>query len=391
MRKKKMKQASCDCNSENTAPRTGGARLAEIAVTMVVLIALYQLAKQFELFSFATTTESVVGLGTVFLIGLTASTSSCLAMVGGLLISVTAAWDKANPEATRWEKFQPQLHFNLGRIVGYFLLGGLTGLLGRSLILSVKATGYSKIVLSLVMIWLGLSILGLLPKRYCRLPLPSGITKKFRSMSESDSVFAPLVLGSLTYFVPCGFTQSMQLLALSSGSFLSGAIIMTVFALGTLPSLLGIGALSSFTEGRFGKLFLTVAGSISVLLGLSNFQSGLWLSDLRILPHFAAVASATEDPNVTIDKNGQQVISVGVTNAGYSQTSFTIEPDKTTWIYADVPAPLSGCLTSMTIPAYGMSQPLNKGTNWIGPIKPTRDFAFMCSMGMFRADVHVRT
>ena len=166
---------------------------------------------------------------------------------------------------------------------------------------------------------------------------------------------------------------------------------MFVFALGTLPSLLGIGALSSIAEGKTGKLFLTVAGSVSVLLGISNFQNGLSLSDIRLLPEFTVTTSATKDPNVSIDKNGQQVITVGVTNAGYSTSAFTIDAGKTTWIYADVPEPLSGCLTSMTVPAYGMSQELRKGANWIGPIKATRDFAFMCSMGMFRADVHVRS
>lgn len=389
MRKKKAAIA-CDACESARPGTTQAERLAEIGVTMVVLLAAYQLGKQFELFSFATSTENVVGLGSVFLIGLTASTSSCLAMVGGLLLSVTATWDKAHPHATRWQKFAPQLHFNAGRIIGYLFFGGLTGLLGRSLILSVKATGLTKIVLSLVMIYLGLSILGLIPKRYCRLPLPSGITKKFRTLSESDSVIAPFTLGSLTYFVPCGFTQSMQLLALGSGSFGHGALIMVVFALGTLPSLLGIGALSSFSGGRLGKVFLTVAGSVSVLLGFSNLQSGLSLSDINV-PHFVTTASATNDPNVTIDVNGQQVISVEVRAAGYSANSFTIQAGKPTWIYATDPQPLSGCISSMTIPTYNISQPIKLGQNWIGPITPTRDFAFMCSMGMFRADVHVQS
>ncbi len=391
MQKKGKSSKTCAACVDVQSGGTGAERMAEIGVTMVVLLAIYQLAKHYELFSFATSTEDVVGLGTIFLIGLTASASSCLAMVGGLLLSLTATWDKAHPNATRWEKFEPQLHFNLGRIVGYIFFGGLTGLLGRSLILSVKSTGFMKIGLSLVMIALGLSILGLLPKRYCRIPLPSALAKKLRSMSESDAVVAPLLLGSLTYFVPCGFTQSMQLLALGSGSFVQGSLIMFVFALGTLPSLLGIGAVSSLTKGSLGKLFLTVAGSISILLGFSNLQSGLWLSDIKILPNFAASAIASTDPNVSFDANGQQVISVGVTDGGYSATSFNIEAGKATWIYATVPEPLSGCLTSLVVPAYEKSQPLSKGANWIGPITPTKDFAFMCSMGMFRADVHVRS
>ncbi len=391
MQKKKDTGMACGSCASVKPGGLRAERMAEIGVTMIVLLAVYQLGKQLDIFTFATSTEDVVGLGTVFLIGLTASTSSCLAMVGGLLISVTAAWDKAHPQATRWQKFEPQLHFNIGRIIGYFFFGGLTGLIGRSLILSVKTTGFMKIGLSLVMIWLGLSILGLLPKRYCRVPMPSVITKKLRTMSESDSVIAPFLLGSLTYFVPCGFTQSMQLLALGSGGFGQGALIMLVFALGTLPSLLGIGALSALAEGRLGKLFLTIAGSVSILLGISNIQNGLSLADIKLLPSFTATASATNDPNVTIDANGQQIISLDIRSGGYSADSFSIEAGKPTWIFANAPDPLSGCISSMTIPSYNISQEIKVGKNWIGPITPTKDFAFMCSMGMFRAEVRVHS
>ena len=388
----KKKSGTVSCASCEATRAVSAERIAQTGVTMIVLLAVYQIAKQFEFLSFSTTTTGdVVGLGTIFVIGLTASVSSCLAMVGGLLLSVTAAWDEAHPEASHMQRLLPQIHFNVGRILGYLVLGGVTGWIGKSLLLSVKATGYVKIGLSFVMIWLGLSILGFIPRRYCRLPLPRSVSGLFTRLTSSDAVAAPFLLGALTYFVPCGFTQSMQVMALGSGSFQSGALIMGIFALGTLPSLLGIGALSSFAEGKIGKLFFTAAGSASLLLGLGGVQSGLSLADINVLPAFSTVANAETDPNVSMDKNGQQVITVNVTNAGYSATSFTVNPDTPTWIYANVPQPLSGCLTSMVVPAYEMSRDLQKGANWIGPIKPTRDFAFMCSMGMFRADVHVRS
>lgn len=378
--------AACDC-----APSTG-ARLAEIGVMLVVLIAVYQIGKHLELFSFATNTEEVVSLTTVFLIGLTASATSCLAMVGGLLLSISAKWAESHPDATGWSKFRPQVGFNIGRIIGYFVFGGLVGLLGQGILLSVQTSGIVKVLLSVVMIILGLNILGLIPKRFCRMPLPSGLQKRIRGLSKSDSTLAPLTLGALTFFIPCGFTQSMQVLALGSGSFLSGAMIMSIFSLGTLPSLLGIGAVSSFVQGKSGRVFLTFAGCLSLLLGFTGVRSGLLLTGIDLsLPEFTTQASITIDPNVIIDRNGQQVISVTVSDGGYSTESFTIEADTPTWIYATAPNHLSGCLSNMTIPAFSVSQPLKKGENWIGPIRPTRDFAFMCSMGMFKADVHVRS
>lgn len=360
---------------------------------LIVLIAVYQLTKSFSLFSFATDTESVIGLGTVFLIGLTASMSSCLALVGGLLLSVSSAWAVQHPGATTWQKFRPQLHFNIGRLLGYFVFGGLTGVLGRALLLSIQGTGMLKLALSVVMIVLGLKILGMIPKRFCRIPLPKKMIKSLRGLSTSDGMFAPLSLGALTYFVPCGFTQSMQLLALGSGSFAGGSAIMVVFALGTLPSLLGIGAVGSFAHGRWGRVFGTFAGCVSLLLGLSNFQSGLLLAGVNLpLPNFTVRAIMQEaDPNVSIDKNGQQIISVSVFSDGYNADAFTIDAGKPTWIYATAQERITGCIGSLTIPDFNISAVINKGENWIGPITPTKDFAFMCSMGMFKADVRVKS
>jgi plastocyanin domain-containing protein len=104
----------------------------------------------------------------------------------------------------------------------------------------------------------------------------------------------------------------------------------------------------------------------------------------------STVATSTIDPNVSFDKNGQQIISLEVHDSGYSASSFTVEAGKPTWLYANVPSQLSGCISSMAIPSFNILQPLNVGTNWIGPITPKKDFAFMCSMGMFKANVHVQ-
>lgn len=375
----------------NAHIKSTGEKIAEVSILLVVLTATYQAGKFFNIFSFNTTIGGAVGLGTIFLIGVTASVSSCLAMVGGLVLSVTASWDKAHPKASRWEKLEPQLYFNIGRIVAYCFLGGLTGYLGQQLILSLQATGIVKIVLSVIMIWLGLNILEILPKKYCSIPLPRFVIRYFKKSSQSEHIVAPFILGGSTYFIPCGFTQSMQLLALTSGSFMTGATIMTIFALGTLPAILGIGVLNSLAEGRAGKMFIALAGAASLLLGIGNLRAGLSLTgvDIPLMSYFSE-PRRTADPHVTFDNNGQQIISVSISENGYNVDNFTIDAEKTTWIYATADA-LNGCLTTLAIPAFNISAPLAIGENWIGPIKPTKDFAFMCSAGIYRANVHVRS
>lgn len=378
--------ASCSTNESYSS------NLLKAGGMLVLITAVYKLASSLDLISFAQNTEHAAGMGAIFVIGLTASASSCLALVGGLLLSVSAKWVESHPKASHWEKFVPLLNFNLGRVAGYFVFGGLTGLLGHVLLPSVRATGVLQMLIALVMIVLGLNILHIVPKKYCRVPLPQALMKRIRKLGESDNVFAASALGAVTYFVPCGFTQSMQLLALGSGSFIGGAVIMLVFALGTLPSLLGISAVGSFTEGKIGKFFLVFAGTMSIFLGVMNVRTGFALTGVSmhsLIP--CCSASETADPNVTIDKNGQQIISVTVQNEGYNEPTFTVQGGMPTWIYATAPSQLSGCLSQMAIPAFNVLQPVNQGPNWIGPVTPTKDFEFMCSMGMFRAQVRVRS
>ena len=57
-----------------------------------------------------------VSYGTAFLIGLIASVSTCMAVVGGLLLSVSANYAKEG------NKIKPQMFFHIGRIISFFIL-----------------------------------------------------------------------------------------------------------------------------------------------------------------------------------------------------------------------------------------------------------------------------
>lgn len=383
--------SSCCSTSEGQTMVSSG-HWAEAGIMLVMIAAVFQILKTLNIVTFSQAIEGSLGLGAIVLIGLAASVSSCLAMVGGLLLSVSASWTQAHPTASRWHRLQPLVTFNVGRLLGYFLLGGVTGLLGKSVLLSLHATGMLKIALAFVMVFLGLKLLGLIPAKYCRIPLPRSMTQALRKMSTTENSLGAGFLGALTYFIPCGFTQSMQILALASGGFMTGAMIMLAFAVGTLPALLGISVLSSSVKGSVARMFFSFAGALSLFLGFTNIQSGLLLTGVDVFAFLpSTVTSSTTDPNVSFDKNGQQIISIEVHDSGYSASSFTVEAGKPTWLYANVPSKLSGCISSMAIPNFNILQPLNVGTNWIGPITPKKDFAFMCSMGMFRANVHVQS
>lgn len=340
--------------------------------------------------------QNILGFGAIFVVGLVSAISSCLALVGGLLLSVAAAWRETHGSSTVWQRFKPLALFNIGRLVGYFVLGGIVGAVGGALSLATQWTGLLTTIIAIVMVLLGLSLIHVVPKGFCRIPLPKAILERIRSLSQSGNPLLALLLGALTFFVPCGFTQSMQLLALGSGSFLRGGTIMLVFALGTLPSLVGISLLSSAVEGKLAQWFLRFSGVLVIVLGVLGMRSGLLLMGYDIdsyLPTalFAEPNEVSDDPSVTIDNQGRQIISLTVTDQGYAPNSFTIAPGRETWVYAVAPQGVSGCATFLQAPTFNIRTPIQQGANWLGPIQdPEHDFVLTCSMGTLRANVHVK-
>ena len=134
---------------------------------------------------------------------------------------------------------RPHVLFNVGRVVGFAVFGALIGLLGSALQLSTTANGVLTVIIALFMIVLGLQLMGLIPAGLVQ--PPKRLSHWVHDLAERGHAWVPAVLGAATFFLPCGFTQSMQLFAMSTGSPVQGALTMTVFALGTLPALLGIG------------------------------------------------------------------------------------------------------------------------------------------------------
>lgn len=208
-----------------------------------------------------------VTLVTSFIIGLIASVSSCLAVVGGLVLSLSATVSQDKISDVR-----PMMLFHGGRLISFAVLGGALGAIGSAIGMSFTITAILGIIASIVMIVLGLNLVGIFEKNM--IVLPSGVFNFFRKVEHKT--IAPFLVGVGTFFLPCGFTQSMQVAALSSGSFLSGLLVMLSFALGTLPmlALLSFGS-ASFAQSRHAPLFFNSAGIVVIGLGVFALLAGL--------------------------------------------------------------------------------------------------------------------
>lgn len=344
---------------------------------------LYVLLSKLGVFSFSPELGSATSLGAIFVIGLVAAFSSCTAVVGGLVAAVSARRAQENTTASIERRMRPHLLFNLGRILGFAVLGALIGLLGSAFQFSSTMNGALMVAVSLFMIGLGLQLMGITPLAAIR--PPKRLAHWVHDLSESEKPWVPLVLGAATFFLPCGFTQSIQLLAMSTGSPLQAGLMMTVFALGTLPALLGIGYATSTAKGKSVAQLTYFVGAFVIALGIANVVNGATLLGFT---GFTS-PSVEESSNATVT-DGVQVVEMAVKSSGvYSPSTLRVQKgvpvrwvvNRDDWV---------GCANSLVLPAFGINERLSPGENII-EFTPSRagTFAFSCAMGMVRGTMIV--
>ncbi len=212
-----------------------------------------------------------VTYGTSFFIGIIASLSTCMAVVGGLVLSMSATFAKEG------DRIKPQLMFHGGRIFAFFILGGVIGAIGSAFTLNTSATFILSLIIGIVMLILGINLLDTFHwAKKLQPSMPKFIAKHAHGVSKFNHTLTPLLVGVATFFLPCGFTQSMQLYTLTTGSFLEGGLTMLAFALGTLP-VLALISFSSFSIKNSSKsgIFFKSAGLVVIMFALFNLINSL--------------------------------------------------------------------------------------------------------------------
>lgn len=112
------------------------------------------------------------------MVGLTAGVSSCMALVGGLVLGISAKWNQSHANGSRWSRFEPHAYFNLGRVFGFALLGGLLGLFGSVIHVSNLFLGSMTFLAGMTMIFLGLGLTKISPRlSNVSITLPKFLTK----------------------------------------------------------------------------------------------------------------------------------------------------------------------------------------------------------------------
>lgn len=370
-------------DASDAQQRTTKRDIVELGAIFLIVVAAYVILRQFKLVPDIGVEDSM-GYGFIFVIGLVAAMSTCMAVTGGLLVAIAAKYAKEHPYLTGWQRFKPNLYFNVGRVAGYTVFGGMVGALGSVLTLSTKLTGIVSVGASMVMILLGFQLLHLFPKlRRFQPKMPKFLAHRIHEAASGDRKATPVLFGASTFFLPCGFTQALQLYVLSKGDWKSGALTMLIFSLGTLPALMSLSAISSFLKGAKQRYFLKTAGVVVVLLGLANIRNGF------ILAGFAAgggpkttTTTATSDANVRL-VNGVQVIDMAVEGYSYEPSQFTVQKGIPVQWNIDATR-AGGCARVLIAQGLNIEQYLSSSRTTNVTFTPTTvgTFRFSCPMGM---------
>lgn len=354
-----------------------------VIIAAVLVFAAWFVLTQTGVLNYAPTDAAGKGLFAVFGVGLVAAFSSCTAVVSGLLVAMSSRSAVHHVTSTFAQKMRPHMAFNVGRLVGFVGFGALIGALGNVLELSTAMNGVLVLVVALLMIGIGVDLLGLMPPGLAIRP-PKWLSHRIHAIAESKNPFAPAALGAATFFLPCGFTQSMQLYALSTGSSVQAGLIMGVFALGTLPALLGLGAATSAMRGQGLKRMTYAVGILVVALGFSN------VSNAATLLGFSGFASSSGATDVTIAFiDGKQIVTMEVTAFGYAPNVLTVKKGvPVDWqIFG---GDQLGCASTLVMRAFNVQTAIRPGENQVAftPTK-TGSFPFSCSMGMVKGTMVV--
>jgi sulfite exporter TauE/SafE/copper chaperone CopZ len=333
-----------------------------------------------------------------FLFGLLAGVSSCAALVGGIILSLSKQWLSSYGHSDSvLHKAQPHFLFNLGRVIGYAGFGAILGMIGNFFRLTPIVSAMLVIGVSLIMILLGLQMVGVKALRNFQIRLPKFITGQVADESNFQGRFAPILMGALTFFLPCGFTITAQALALASGNSLQGALIMGLFALGTVPGLLAIG-LSSVkfqSNPKTAKQFSLIAGILVLFFAAFNINAQLSVlgvsnaNDLISAPTSTQTSQTTgELPSIV---NGKQVVKINASASGYTPNRIRLKANiPTRW---EVTANnISGCTNAI------ISRSLFDGQiDLVDGITSVKEFTspkpglykFSCWMGMVSGTIEV--
>ena len=335
---------------------------------------------------------STGGLLLVLALGLAAGVSTCMAMVGGIILAISASAagrSTANGTAARSAALRVNLTFQAGRIVGFGLLGVALGALGKRASMPPSVTVALMIAVAVTMALVGVRLTELSPRIAGWSPtIPAALGDRLGLTGDVPGrrTAGAAVAGALTFFLPCGFTQAVQLYAFSTGSPRAAGVIMATFAIGTAPALLALAGAPTLFKGTRKVTILRALGVVVVGFAVINATAALRLAGVD----FTAGAPAPQavSSNVTLTP-ADQTINSAQDASGYHPGDTVVYAGRPTHWVMTSSAPFS-CAASISSQDLGVQGVLAQGRNVIElPALSAGTYRYSCTMGMYSGRIVV--
>lgn len=323
-------------------------------------------------------------------------------MQGGILASTIANQKKLKVEpgfgADDWAGVTA---FLVTKLIAHIILGFFLGWLGSAITLSLSMRLFFQGFAALFMFASAMNLLEVHPIfRFMAFTPPKFARKLIKNNTTADRLFAPGLLGFLTILIPCGVTQAMEILAISSGSPIQGALIMGTFVLGTAPMFVLIGIATAKLSEVWRIYFLRTAAVLLIAMALYSFNGILQVMDsnyslerlgpriVKLLPPYDKSEQRTIPTPSIVD--GVQPVTINILNSGYSPRHFAVKngiPVKLTVNAGEV----YSCATAFTFRAFGINAFVKPNTNQVFTFTPDKKgiYTFSCSMGMYSGTMEV--
>jgi sulfite exporter TauE/SafE len=173
------------------------------------------------------------------------------------------------------KKGRYSLAFNAGRVLGYVTLGFAAGAVGSWTVgHGIDGLRFAfRALAATTMLMVGLHLAGL--PSFVRLfeaaggPLWRRVAPIAARLVPLRTAWQALAAGALWALMPCGLLYAALATSASAYSAIDGAATMAAFAVGTLPLMLGVGALASRVAGLLQHGWLRrAAGGVVLAFGV---------------------------------------------------------------------------------------------------------------------------
>ncbi len=208
-------------------------------------------------------TNGVIFYLNVFLIGLVTGTH-CIVMCGGIMLSSAGGEEK---KRGRWVNITL---YNLSRVIFSALLGFIFASFGSVLSFSSKMKSMIYVFVGLYVIFKALAMWGL--------PIMRKVEALFPSLCPFARITinaSPLVLGAVTAVMPCSASSAMWMTAVTLSSGVKGALMMALWALGTVPMMMLFGLISKREKGKYYGVGIRINIVLLLSLGLRLLLMGI--------------------------------------------------------------------------------------------------------------------